>query len=142
MHTVPNFRRRVACSLLLACTVPAGLVWRLAPLHLSQFAFKYGGAALWATAVYWTVAALLPQQRPATLGILSALVAASVECFKRVQTPLLDAFRDTLAGKLLLGRYFTLGAIAAYWLAIALVAGCDAVFTPGRNRRATITAGL
>ena len=118
-------RRRLGCATALAVTLPAGLVWRLAPLHLPPFAFKYGGSALWAIAVYWTVALLLPHKRAAVLGALAAAMAAAVECFKLVRNPALDAFRETLAGKLLLGRYFTLGAIAAYWLAIAAMALLD-----------------
>lgn len=127
-------QRRLACLLLLAVTLPLGLAWRLAPLHLPRFAFKYGGSALWAIAVYWLIAFLLPRQHPRALALLAAIVAAAVECFKRVQSPALDAFRHTLAGKLLLGRYFTFGAIAAYWLAIAIVAAGDAVFRPGCRR--------
>lgn len=127
--------RRSACFVILALAVPAGLVWRLAPLHLPQFAFKYGGSALWAAAVYWTVACLLPRRQPALLATISALVATALDGFKRVQSPALDTFRDTLTGKLLLGRHFTFGAIAAYWLAIATAAACDTFFQPGRNRR-------
>jgi hypothetical protein len=40
-------------------------------------------------------------------------------------TPLTDAFRVSLAGRILLGRYFSFRNIAAYWLAIALVALLD-----------------
>ena len=128
-------RRRLACVGLLAVTVPAGLVWRLAPLHLPQFAFKYGGSALWAMAVYWVIAGLLPQCSAKPLAALAAVVASGVELFKLVRWPAVDAFRGTLAGKLLLGRYFTFGAIVAYWLAIALVAAADVRFRPGRPAR-------
>ncbi len=125
--------RRLACALLLGATVPAGLVWRLAPLHFPPFAFKYGGSALWAMAVYWVVASLLPRRSSACLGLLAGTIALAVELFKRVHLPLLDRFRDTLGGKLLLGRYFTLGAIAAYWIAIAVVALLDARLRPARR---------
>jgi hypothetical protein len=116
-------------------TVPLGLAWRLAPLHLPPFAFKYGGSALWAIAVYWTLAFFLPRHRPAALALFAALTALAVELFKLVRLDTVDRFRSTLAGKLLLGRYFTLGAIAAYWLAIALVASLDARFRPGGGHR-------
>jgi hypothetical protein len=33
----------------------------------------------------------------------------------------LEAFRETLAGKLILGRHFSLKDIAAYWIAIAVL---------------------
>lgn len=124
-QTTATAKRRLACALLLAITLPVGMAWRLAPLHLPQFAFKYGGSALWAIAVYWVVAILLPRRRPAVVGLISAGVALSVELFKLVRVPALDSFRETLAGKLLLGRYFTIGAIFAYGLAIAAVAVLD-----------------
>ena len=122
-----------ACGLFLVGAVPLGLLWRLAPLHLPAFAFKYGGSALWAMAVYWTAALLLPRLQPRLLAPLAAAIAASVECFKQVRSPALNAFRATLAGKLLLGRYFSVGALLAYGLAITLVAGLDAFLKPGRR---------
>lgn len=103
--------RRRACLVLLACTLPLGLAWRLAPLHLPPFAFKYGGSALWAVAVYWVVALLLPGRSMGRLAVTAALVALTVELAKLIYWPPLDRFRETLAGKLLLGRYFTFGAI-------------------------------
>ncbi len=111
------------------------MAWRLAPLHLPPFAFKYGGSALWAIAVYWTVAIFLPRTSPVRLAFAAAIVAVAVECFKLVRSPSVDYFRETLAGKLLLGRYFTFGAIIAYWLAIAAVAVFDTHFGPGRRRQ-------
>ncbi len=117
--------RRAACVALLAFTVPLGLAWRLAPLHLSPFALKYGGSALWAVAVYWVIAALQPRWNSVRLAFTAALSALTIELIKLVYWPPLDRFRETLAGKLLLGRYFTFGAIAAYWIAITAVAWAD-----------------
>ena len=119
-------RRRLFCLLLLGLTVPLGLLWRLGPLHLPAFAFKYGGSALWAIAVYWTVALALPRLRVPAIGVVAGIIAFAVEFGKRLWWLPLDHFRQTLAGRLLLGRVFTFGAIAAYWLAIALVSFLDA----------------
>ncbi len=127
--------RRLACALLLAVTLPVGLGWRLAPLHLPPFAFKYGGSALWAMAVYWLIAMLRPGAAPRGLALNAGAVASAVELFKLFRSPLVDRFRATLAGKLLLGRYFTFGALVAYALAIALVAWLDARLGPGRAPR-------
>lgn len=126
-------RRSRACALLVAAVVPAGLAWRLAPLHLPPFAYKYGGSLLWAAAVYWSVACLLPRARPVQLAGLALLVSVGVELFKLARLPPVDRFRETLAGKLLLGRYFSFGALAAYALAIALVSALDARWHPGRQ---------
>jgi hypothetical protein len=123
----PTFHRRLVCLALLLAATAAGLFWRLAPLHLPWFLYKYGGSALWAVALYWLIAAILPRQRPLLLAFLAAAVAAAVEFSRLLHIPALDAFRYTLAGKLLLGRIFALRNIAAYWLAIALTAVSDRI---------------
>jgi len=122
--TLTLHRRLTALALMLATTL-AGLLWRLAPLHLPWFLYKYGGSMLWAAALYWLLAAILPGRKPHALALLAALAAAAVEFSRLLHTPAFDAFRLTLAGKLLLGRFFSLKNIAAYWLAIALTATLD-----------------
>jgi hypothetical protein len=109
---------------MLAATV-AGLIWRLAPLHLPWFFYKYGGSMLWAVALYWLIAAILPHFTSARIAVIAAVVAAVVEFSRLWHTPASDAFRLTLAGRLLLGRFFSLKNIAAYWLAVALTAWLD-----------------
>jgi hypothetical protein len=127
-------RRRLTCLGFLFLTLPIGLAWRLAPLGLPAFAFKYGGSALWAVAVYWVVALCLARRPVVLLAVIAGCTALTVELAKLIYWPPLDRFRETLAGKLLLGRYFTLGAVVAYWLAIACVALLDARFRPGLAR--------
>jgi Protein of unknown function (DUF2809) len=80
---------------------------------------------LWAAAIYWLLAALLPRVRPLRLALFAALVATAIECLKLYRQPALDAFRLTLAGKLILGRIFSLRDIAVYGLAIAIAVLLD-----------------
>ena len=122
----PVARRRIVCGVLALVTIVCGLVWRLAPLGLPAVFVKYGGSALWAVMVYWLVAFVLPRKTPRSLGFLAAVVAVGVECLKLYHSPGLDAFRHTLAGKLLLGRVFSLQDIAVYWLAIVAISFVDA----------------
>ncbi len=128
-----GFRRRLVCLALLAITIPAGLAWRFGPLHLPPFAYKYGGSMLWAMGVYWLIAAILPNSKPSLVSVVAAVVAVAVELFKLVRIASVDRFRDTFAGKVLIGRYFTLGAIVAYLLAIAITMWLDLRFQPGRQ---------
>jgi hypothetical protein len=123
---MPATHRRIVCGVLALVTIVCGMVWRLVPLGLPAVFVKYGGSALWAVMVYWLVAFVLPQKAPRSLGLLATIVAVAVECFKLYHSPGLDAFRVTLAGKLLLGRVFSLRDIAVYWLAIVGVASLDA----------------
>jgi hypothetical protein len=87
--------------------------------------YKYGGSALWAVMVYWFVAAAFPKLSPLKIALAAALIAASVECFRLYHAPALDSFRLTLAGRLLIGRFFSLRDIAVYWLAIAFTTIVD-----------------
>jgi hypothetical protein len=96
------------------------------------FLWKYGGSALWAADVYWLLAALLPRLRPAAVALLASLVALAVEFSRLIDSPPLQAFRLTLAGRLLLGSIFSPRNIVAYWLAIATTAFIDHVAKPGR----------
>lgn len=117
--------RRATCVFLMLITIALGLVWRMVPLGLSHFFYKYGGSALWAVALYWFIAACLPRLRISALAAIAAGTAAALEFSRLWHTPAMDAFRVTLAGRLLLGRYFSVRNIAAYWLAIGLTALLD-----------------
>ena len=121
----PTLRRRLAALALMLATTLAGLIWRMAPLHLPWLLYKYGGSMLWAAALYWLIAAILPNRKPQEIALIAALAAAAVEFSRLVHTPAFDAFRLTLTGKLLLGRFFGLKNIVAYWLAIAIVTALD-----------------
>ncbi len=117
--------RRLLCLALAILTLIAGLVWRLAPLGLMPMLYKYGGSVLWALMVYLFAAAVFPGWRVGQVAILACGIAAAVECFRLVHAPALDAFRITLAGRLLLGRFFSIADIVAYWLAIAFASVVD-----------------
>ena len=108
--------------ILIVATIGAGLAFRMAPLGLPRFIVKYGGSTMWALMIYWLVTTLLPSLRIFYAALLAGGIATAVEFFKLYQSPAVDAFRETLPGMLLLGRYFSLKDILAYWIAIA--AGC------------------
>ncbi len=111
-------RAALLSSGLLLGTVVAGLVIRFARLGLPTLVVKYGGSTLWALMVYWIVSALLPSWRLPAVALLTGVLATAVEFAKLYQSPGLDAFRLTLPGVLLLGRFFSGWDIVAYWLAI------------------------
>jgi hypothetical protein len=111
-------------------TIAAGLAARLVPLGLPAFVVKYAGSTLWALMIYWIVSTLLPSSRLLSVAFISGLIATSVEFFKLYHSPGMDAFRLTLPGMLLLGRYFSMWDIVAYWIAISV-----GVFLDSRLRR-------
>lgn len=72
-------------------------------------------------------------------ALVSGLLGTAVEFVKLVHTPWLEWFRGTLAGVLLLGRFFSWWDILAYWVAVGLAAVLDAWLIRGSfERRATL----
>jgi hypothetical protein len=121
-------QRRTMALVLASVTIACGLALRLSHLPLPFAAYKYGGSMLWAAAIYWLVIATFPRWNVTCSAVASTLLAAGIEFFKLYHTPAMDAFRLTLAGKLILGRVFSWKDIAAYLLAIAIAALLDNTF--------------
>jgi hypothetical protein len=106
--------------------IVAGLALRHFGLSLGIPAFivKYAGSLLWGTMVFFLVAIASSRRSRLKIASVSAAIAVGVELLRLLHTPLLDAFRLTLAGALLLGRIFSMWDIIAYvagiWLALLL----------------------
>ena len=108
-------------ALMIVATIAAGLTIRVAPLGLPNAFVKYGGSLLWALLIYWIVSSVRPLWQLMRGALVSSAIAFCVELFKLYHMPLLDAFRLTLPGKLLLGRVFSLWNLVAY--AVAIIVG-------------------
>ena len=121
-------RRSLTTLILLLLTIPIGLAVRFLPLHLPWFLYKYLGSTLWAVALYWFLATLFPKLRPVAIATIAILIATLLELSRLIPLAPIDAFRLTFAGKILLGRYFSLKNIVAYILAITLAASLDRYF--------------
>ena len=121
---MPSRSLLLSLALMLA-TIATGLAVRFAPLGLPLFVVKYGGSMLWALMVYWIISALLPSRPLLAVALVAGTLATAVEFFKLYHSPTLDAFRLTLPGVLLLGRFFSVWDIGAYWLAIVIGAFVD-----------------
>ncbi len=123
--------RRLPLSVaLLLGTVIAGLTVRFVPLGLPPPLVKYGGSTLWALMIYWVVSSLFPSWRIGTIALLAATLATAIEFLKLFHSPPLDAFRHTLPGIVLLGRFFSVWDLIAYWLAISIGALVDRRLRP------------
>lgn len=122
-----TYSSRLRRLLAVVLTVIAGLLLRRFgyDLGLSFFVVKYGGSVLWGAMVFFLVAFVVVK-RTILVPVSAALVIAALVEFSRLyHTPELDAFRLTLAGKLLLGRVFSLWNIVAYAIGIGLAAAAD-----------------
>lgn len=118
-------RRRAVALGLVVLTVGTGIAWRMVPMGLSAGAWKYGGSALYGAMLYWMGVAAWPREARWKIGVGAYATSVAVECFKLVRAPGLDAFRMTLAGKLVLGRVFTSGALIAYGCGVVAVFALD-----------------
>lgn len=112
-------RARLIYGLVVVSIILAGLAWRLAPLGLSQFWWKYGGSLLWAAMIYFGLRLLRPQASTTTALSLALVVAACVEFSRLIEWPWLNAFRQTQAGILTIGKIFALTNLIACGLGIA-----------------------
>jgi phosphoglycerol transferase MdoB-like AlkP superfamily enzyme len=117
---------RIVYAVIALAVIAFGLTWRLAPLGLPPFLFKYGGSVTWAIMIYFVVALLLLLRAVKTTTALALAVATVTELSRLCHTPWLDAFRGSFAGAILLGKHFSLWNIVAYWLGIAAAALADA----------------
>ena len=131
--------RSLIALAILIITIPIGLAVRLLPLHLPWFLYKYLGSVLWAAALYWFLATPLPKLHPLGLATLAIAIATTLELTRLIPIAPLDAFRLTLPGRILLGRYFSLKNIAAYILAITLTAAFDHFFLTQKLQNANTT---
>jgi hypothetical protein len=129
----PTTQRRILCTLIFLITIPIGLAVRFLPLHLPWFLYKYLGSTLWAAALYWFLGTLLPKLRPQALAGFAIVIATLVEFSRLIPIGPIDAFRLTLPGRILLGRYFSFKNIAAYILAIVFAATLDHFFPTPRQ---------
>lgn len=111
--------RRLAC---VGVVIVAGLALRGFgyEIGLPFPVVKYGGSLLWGTMVLLLVASVIVSCRLAAVWAIALAIAAAVEFSRLYHTPMLDEFRLTLAGKLLLGRVFSLWNIVAYAAGIGL----------------------
>ena len=119
----PMILRACLCLSIIAC----GLALRRFGLGIGLPAsiVKYGGSVLWGTMVFLVVAMALSRRSRPRFALIAAAIAVTVELFRLVHAPWLDAFRLTLPGALLLGRIFSAWDRLAYGAGIVLGMGLD-----------------
>jgi len=89
---------------------------------------------MWALTIYWVLAVLLARWQPWRVLVVAGVIATAVEFFKLYRSPEVDVFRLTLPGILMLGRYFSVWDIAAYWVAIGVGGLVDASVIRSRRK--------
>lgn len=119
-------RARLAYGAVALAIIGAGLLCRWPRLGLPWPVAKYAGSALWGAMVYAAVRTIQPRAGITSAALAALAIAASVEGSRLYHQPWLDAFRQTLGGKLLLGRFFSPWNLVAYAAGIVGLALADA----------------
>ena len=78
------------------------------------------GDALWAMMIGWWIGALAPSSRPAPRAAVALGICWTVEVSQLYHAPVLDGWRLTTPGRLILGSGFDVRDLAAY--AVGVVA--------------------
>ncbi len=128
-------RRRIAPYLaLLVGTVLLGLATRRYPEAFPEVIARFGGDALWATAVFWIIA--LMRRRSATLriGVSALAIAFVVEMSQLYRAPWIEAVRATGPGALALGHGFLWSDLLSYAIGVLLAAATDAAIVGKRSK--------
>ena len=112
-------RRRL--GLMTALLVPIGVATKLVAVPAAAWIVANLGGAVYVA--FWTLLVLTarPDLRPARVALVALLLTSAVEVLQLWHPPWLEAVRDTLPGRALLGRHFSwvdfpfyvLGAVAA-----------------------------
>ena len=111
---------RVAYVAAAALVILAGLALRLVPWGLPLWAHHVGGGVLWGAMLFLLAAGLRPRSGERAALATAFLAATAIEFVRLYRAPELDAFRETLAGQLLLGRIVSAWNILTYAVGIAL----------------------
>lgn len=118
-------RRRSTYAVATSAIIAVGLMCRWPALGLPWLVAKYAGSTLWGAMVYCGLRAINPRPSIPTSATIACAIAICVELFRLYRQPELDAFRATLAGKLLLGSIFSPWNMVAYVVGIACASGVD-----------------
>ena len=121
----PGARDRRVCGALLLLTVVAGLASREYPTYQPSIVAEFAGDALWASAVFWSLALVMPRARTQRLALSSAAIAYAVELSQLSRASWLEVVRETHAGALFLGRGFLWSDLLMYGLGILAAVTID-----------------
>lgn len=127
--------KRIGRAVAVLVVIAAGLALRRFGYDLGMpfSVVKYGGSILWGAMVFLLVGVLSGSARAGLVALIALAIAMTVEFSRLYHTPTLDTFRMTTAGKLLLGRVFSLWNILAYAAGIAGAAFIELRFTRVRR---------
>lgn len=113
-------RLRLTHAIIMALVAATGLTSRSgAAAQWPAFLATYAGDTLWATMVFLTIGFIFPGAKSWRIALGALVISVAVECSQLVDAPQLNAWRDTVAGKLILGRDFLWSDLVCYAVGIS-----------------------
>jgi hypothetical protein len=128
----PRSRWRYAAAV--AVAIALGLGSRAVAGSLPWWLAKNAGDALYATMVFFGIGLVAPRIQTRTAAALALAFCVAIECSQAYHAPWLDAVRDTLPGRLVLGQGFHAFDLVCYALGVALGAALELSPVLGRRR--------
>lgn len=122
-------RNRIVWGSLLVAVIFLGLSSRSFSESLPEWIAAHAGDALWTVALFLGLALLFPRWASLRLGILAFILSVLVEISQAIDTPWLNAARDTVPGQLLLGQVFAWEDFPRYFLGALLATLLDWILT-------------
>ena len=126
-------RSRWLYAAAVAATIAAGLGSRAVAASLPWWLAKNAGDALYATMVFFGVGFVAPRLATRTAAAIALAFCVAIECSQAVHTPWLDAVRETLPGRLVLGQGFHAFDLVCYAIGVALGVVVELVLRSGRR---------
>lgn len=135
--THPLYRTRLAFVALALGTIVVGLALRSRGGLLPRGIGDPVGDALWAMMIFWWTGALVPAGGAVARAVVALLVCWAVEFSQLVHAALLDAWRETTMGHLILGSDFDARDLVAYAVGVLIACGLEMVVRRRAPRRTT-----
>lgn len=121
-------RSRLVYFLATGGVIVLGLLSRRYPGWFPAALGKYPGDALWAVMVFCGVGFWFPGMTTMRAGVFAFTFSCTVEFFQMYHAPWIESLRDTLPGRLILGRGFSWADIGAYAIGVTISCLLEIIF--------------
>lgn len=102
-----------------------GLASRADAIPRPALIAAYGGDTLWALFVFVLVGWLLPASSTRRVALITLAFSLAIELSQLYQAPWLDAIRQTLPGRLVLGAGFLWSDLICYAVGVSIGVGAE-----------------
>lgn len=102
-----------------------GLASRADAIPRPALVAAYGGDTLWALFVFVLVGWLLPASSTRRVALITLAFSLAIELSQLYQAPWLDAIRQTLPGRLVLGAGFLWSDLICYAVGVSIGVGAE-----------------